>query len=330
MTLKLANDHNQGVWIDTAAADKLCALKNPDALRVYLCAAVHGGEDTARRLDLSEEAFCAAAQELACARLATVAGEDESDKLSALRQRAQAEPGYTAAEAAALITSDMAFAQVVREAEKALNPCLSESELRELMSIYRYFGMPAECLILLIHFAAARSARQSGRRPSLATVKREAMRWLENGVTTPEAAERFICEENRLYEVVKRMEKAVGFQAYKTDERRMLRSWAEMGFDGEAVALAREITVKRLGEMQLKYAGSILKGWKEAGLTKAEDIVAYEARRAREHEEAKQAYEKRAGKKRAPAASGSFSAAEISAIQEIQEYMQNNTRGGSV
>ena len=84
MTLKLANDHNQGVWIDTAAADKLCALKNPDALRVYLCAAVHGGEDTARRLGLSEEAFCAAAQELACARLATVAGEDESDKLSAV------------------------------------------------------------------------------------------------------------------------------------------------------------------------------------------------------------------------------------------------------
>lgn len=331
LTLKLVNDQNRGVFIDTATADRLCALKNPDALRVYLCAAAHGGEDAARRLGLSAEAFHAAAQELVEARLATAAVDESGpERLTALRQRAQAEPGYTAAEATALVTSDMAFAQVVREAEKALNPCLSESELRELMSIYRYFGMPAECLILLMHFTAARSARQSGRRPSLATVKREALRWLENGVTTPEAAERFIREENRLFEVVERMEKAVGFQAYKTDERRMLRSWAEMGFDGDAVALAREITVKRLGEMQLKYAGSILKSWKEANLTRAEDIAAYEARRAREHEEAKLAYEKRAGKKRAPAASGSFSAAEISAIQEIQEYMQNNTGGRDV
>ena len=328
LALRIINDKNRGVYIDAETADRLCAIRNPDALRLYLCVAVHGdaGETAARRLRMSPEALHAAEQELINARLASSdACEDGEDRLAEMKRQSRSEPGYTAAEVTALVTSDTAFAQIVREAEKVLNPCLNESDLRELMTIYRFFGMPAECVILLLHFTAARAARQGGRRPSLAAVKREALRWLENGVVTPEAAERFVCEENRLYDVVERMEKAAGLQAYKSDERRLLRSWAEMGFDGDAVALAREITVKRLGEMQLKYAGSILKSWKDARLTDAAAIAAYEAKREQEHAEAKLAYDKRAGRKRAPAASGGFSAAERSAIQEIQKYMENNT-----
>ena len=100
-----------------------------------------------------------------------------------------------------------------------------------------------------------------------------------------------------------------------------------MGFDEQAVAFAKEITIRRIGELQLKYAGSILKNWSEQHLTNIDAIAAYEAQREKNHEDARIAAEKRNAKKHpsaAQSASGSFSAAEMTALQEIQDYMTRN------
>ena len=320
-----------GIYLDRETADKLCALPNKDAVRLYLYLAVHPDcceAQAARDLALSPQIFSDACETLRRVRL--VQADDaaaDTVQLNEQRRQSMAEPQYSPEEVMGLVTSDIAFAQVVREAETVLHPCLGESDLRELMTIYRYFGMPAECMILLLHFARARTARQNGRRPSLAMIKKEAYRWLENGITTPETAERFIASENRIYDTVERIEQAIGMRVSRQEDRRLLRSWAEMGFDADAVALAREITVKRLGEMELKYAGSILKSWKSSGLTTADAIKAYEARREKEHEEARAAHEKRAVARRVPQASGSFSEAELDAIRQMQEYMNDNHGG---
>ncbi len=320
-----------GIYLDRETADKLCALPNKDAVRLYLYLAVHPESDeshAARALALAPQMLAEAREALCRARLISTEETAGSDvQLNEQRRQSMTEPQYSPEEVMGLVTSDIAFAQVVREAETVLHPCLGESDLRELMTIYRYFGMPAECMILLLHFARARTARQNGRRPSLAMIKKEAYRWLENGITTPEAAERFIADENRIYETVERIEQAIGLRVSRQDERRLLRSWAEMGFDADAAALAREITVKRLGEMELKYAGSILKSWKSAGLTTAEAIKAFEARREKEHEEARAAHEKRTSARRVPQASGSFSEAELDAIRQMQAYMNDNHGG---
>ena len=319
MTLKRSS--GSGFYLDRATADALCRVKNADAIRLYLLAATRDGDEqaAARALGLNAETLREAVDALVAVGLA----EAPTEQPKAVRQPLQGEPGYTAAEVTQLVTSDPAFAQIVREAEKVLQPCLNGSDLRELMTIYQYFGMPAECMILMIHFIARRSSKRNGKRASLAAVRREAMQWMELGIDTPEAAERYITEEDRIAETVERMEKAVGFQAYRSEDRRILHGWAEMGFDADAVTMAREITVKRIGEMQLKYAGSILRTWKEAGVTAAKDIVEYEAKRERDHETAKAAYEQRSGKKRVQSASGSFSSAEITAIRQIQELMNN-------
>lgn len=322
--LKLAA--SKGIYLDTALADKLCRLPNPDAIRLYLYASLHetNDEQTARALGLSKEAFEQAEQTLIAAQLAVSASETESIRR---KQQMQTAPTYSTAEVSELVTSDMAFAQVVHEAEKVLHPCLSESDLKELMTIYRYFGMPAECIILLLHFAAARTTRQTGRRLSLSTVKREALRWMENDIMTPEAAERFVRRETQIMDTVERMEKVIGLQNYSTEEKRLFRTWAEMGFNDQVVALAKEITLQRIGELQLKYTGSILKSWKDAHLNGLDAIHAYESQREKEYEQARMAAEKRRARKQstsAPSASGSFSSAERTALQEIQAYIQQN------
>ena len=319
----------KGIYIEQEIVDKLCALTEPNAVRLYLHLSVHTDHNesqAARALGLSNDTLLQAKQALLTAGLAK---EDASveDTLLAQRRQSLTEPSYSAQEVMQLVTSDIAFAQVVREAEIVLHPCLGEGDLRELMTIYRYFGMPAECMIMLLHFARLRTAKQSGRRPSLAMIKKEAYRWLENGVTTPEAAERFVAAENRIYEAVEHMEQTIGMRVTRQEDRRMLRSWAEMGFDAEAVAIAMEITVKRIGEQELKYAGSILKSWKSLGLTTAEAIRAYEARREKEHETAKAAHEKRVSAHKLQQASGSFSSAELDAIRQMQEYMEQNQGG---
>lgn len=322
--LKLAT--SKGIYLDATMADKLCRLQNPDALRLYLYASLHdtNDEQTARALGLSKEALEQAEQTLIAAQLAVSEAETESIHR---KRRMQTAPTYSTAEVTALATADMAFAQVVREAEKVLNPCLGESDLKELMTIYRYFGMPAECMILLLHFTAARTARQTGRRLSLATVKREALRWIENDIMTPEAAERFVQRETQIMDTVEQMEKVVGLQNYSTEEKRLFRTWAEMGFDEQVVAYARDITLQRIGELQLKYTGSILKSWNDAHLKRLDAITAYESRREKEYEQVRIAAEKRRARKQpatASSASGSFSSAERTALQEIQAYIQQN------
>ena len=61
------------------------------------------------------------------------------------------------------------------------------------------------------------------------TVKKEAFRWLDRGITTAQRADEFIREENRIMDIVEGMEKTVGLDIYTNDNRRLLeagRSWA--------------------------------------------------------------------------------------------------------
>ena len=68
-----------GIYLDAQTVDRLCALANPDAVRLYLYAAAHRENDTltAQALRLTPDALAAAERTLIAARLAAPAESEQ-------------------------------------------------------------------------------------------------------------------------------------------------------------------------------------------------------------------------------------------------------------
>ncbi len=204
------------------------------------------------------------------------------NRASEMEKALSTSPKYTKEEIVTLSRSDRAFAQIVKEAEKTIKPMLTESDLRELMTIYGYFGLPADCVIMLLHFVSARTKAQTegAKRASMLTVKREAYKWLDKGIITVELADKYISEEVRVQEVSFKIEALLGQDVYSNDERRLIKSWVELGYCEKTVTIAKEISETRLGEINLRYIGTIIKNWKKNKLNTAEEILQDEREKA--------------------------------------------------
>lgn len=289
-----------GIVLPAGTVERLIRVENGAAIRLYLLLCQGAVLDSAaicQRLGINDcELECAEAC-LISHGLASRASEPRCDRDMA-RDRESA-PVYTREEIASLKNGDMAFSHIVYETERLIKPLLNESDLRELMTIYSYYGMPADCFITLIHFVAARTASQNDgtRRPSLLTVKKEAYRWLELGITCVEKAEEFVAAELALSKKVTEFERALGLPALTNDDRWTLRGWAELGFDAAGVKLASDISKKRKGEIILAYMNRILRGWKRDGLTDASEIARREQAAEHERELNRTAAARRSGKR---------------------------------
>lgn len=289
-----------GIVLPAKTLERLIHVENGAALRLYLLLCQGNALDSeviCRRLAISQAELEAAEACLISHGLASRAAEPKESRDTA-RDRESA-PVYTREEIASLKNGDMAFSHIVYETERLIKPLLNESDLRELMTIYSYYGMPADCFITLIHFVAARTASQNDgtKRPSLLTVKKEAYRWIELGITSVEKAEEFVASELALSKRVAEFEKVLGLTAYSNDDRWMLRGWAELGFDADAVKLGSEICVKRKGEVILVYINRILRSWKRDGLTDAAEIAKRELAAEHERDQNRTAAARRGGKR---------------------------------
>ena len=126
------------------------------------------------------------------------------------------------------------------------------------------------------------------------------------------------------------MEKAAGLDVYTNDDKRLIRTWAELGFDSEAVAIAADISKSRLGEIKLLYMGRILKNWKSENLTNSKDILKAEKLRQREQELSMTAHaRKQTGKKQVSGSDGKLSRGELEALKEIEDFDTYNRNGGA-
>ena len=81
------------------------------------------------------------------------------------------------------------FQRLVGETQRRLGKLLSTEELKILLSIYNYLGMPAEVISVLITYCIQRARVRGGRRhPSMRIIEREAYHWADLGIDTLEEA----------------------------------------------------------------------------------------------------------------------------------------------
>ena len=282
--------------IPQAHVHKLLWAKNPDIALLYLyITAGNDPKQAEQDLQLSQSRLACAAATLR--QLGLWPEEKKAVILSGER------PQYTERDVLTAMDGSKDFQALYGEIQRVLGRTLSTEELKILLSFTHYLGLPADVISLLVCYCKERArAKGNLRNPSLRTIEKEAYFWAEQGIDTMEEAVAYIQNQNlsrsRLSHLMKLLQ--IRGRNLTPGEEKYAKSWLEMGFDDEVIALAYERTCLNTGGLSWAYMNKILTRWSEAGLFTLKQVKANDK------------------KPSAPkGASGQMGQAELDAIQKL-------------
>ena len=185
-------------------------------------------------------------------------------------------PTYTTDDVSRLLEREKEFRDLCAEVDKALGRKMGPADQKCLAGLYDALGMPADVIFLLVNHCLERFERDDrrARRLTVYQIEKEGYRWAQQGIFSQEAANRYLQEYNRRYDLALDYMQAMGLggRAPVGREKTCIESWIAMGFSADAVALAYERTMSQIHQLNFSYLGAILKKWHEAGLHTEEEI----------------------------------------------------------
>ena len=281
--------------ISKADVHKLLCTKNADTAMLYLY--ISAGNDPEK----AEQVLGMSQTRLNCAtatlrQLGLWPWEKTAVVLTGER------PQYSERDVLSAMDTDKDFQAVYGEVQRVLGRSLNTEELKILLGFTRYLGLPGDVISVLVCYCKER-ARQKGnlRNPSLRTIEKEAYHWAEQGIDTMEEAAAYIQNQNqsrsRLAGLMKTLQ--IYGRNLTPGEEKYAKSWLEMGFPEETIAIAYDRTCLNTGGLNWAYMNKILLRGQQAGLFTPEQIKAGD-------------------KKPVPkGASGQLGQAELSAFQKV-------------
>lgn len=255
------------VILTTETIRKLLAAGNGDSALLYLC----------RAAELSEvvTGFSEARLETASVLLRQL-GLDDSRNPRFLQPTQP--PEYTDEDVRRQMELPRSgFRKLVGEVQRCLGKVLNVDELKILLSMEEYLGLPGEVVNILVHYCVERNRlRGTGRMPSLRTVEKEAYHWADEQIDSVEKAAAFMQSETRRGQRLSGLCKLLGITGRRLTppEERYLLTWVDMGFPDEAISLAYEKTCENTGALTWKYMNKIIESWQSQGLFTLEQIQA--------------------------------------------------------
>ena len=186
-------------------------------------------------------------------------------------------PNYTERDVLDSMNSDSAFRSLYGEVQRRLGKALNTEELKILLSLVRYLGLPEDVICVLVTYCQERARRKGSlRNPSLRTIEKEAYAWAEQGIDTMEEAAAFIQTQNVYHSRLSRLMRLLQIRgrALTAAEERYAKAWLDMDFDDEAITMAYERTCLNTGALSWAYMNKILTRWHEAGFRTGADVRA--------------------------------------------------------
>lgn len=264
------------------AADRLIAAHDGDVALLYLHIVRSGGLDRER----AAGALCRTAREIDAAaeklrRMGLLDSLPAPDPERLLPPE-DTLPEYTAGDLLRFAAEDPQLEAIYREASQVFGRKLSPSDMKMLAGVYKHLGLPAEVVLLLLNDCAERAAlRKPGSVPSPRSVEKEAYDWANREILTLEQAEdylRFRREQREQTAQVKEVLNIRGRELGKS-EREYIERWLSLGFSPEAVAIAYDRTLLKLGKLHWSYMDKIFESWHAKKLHTPEEIEAGDGRR---------------------------------------------------
>lgn len=261
------------VIVSVETVRKLLAAGNGDSALLYLC----------RAAGLSDVVTGFTEARLECAAsLLRQLGLDTSRE-PRFQQSAQP-PEYTEQDVRRQMEAPGSdFKRFVGEVQRCMGRALSNEELKILLSMREYLGLPVEVLNVLIHYCVDRGrSRGAGRMPSMRMMEKEAYRWADLRIDTLEKAAAYIQSETAKNSRQAELCRLLGITGRRVTpaEERYLQAWCDMGFSDDAISLAYEKTCENTGGLTWKYMNSILERWNSQGLYTPDQIRALDRKPA--------------------------------------------------
>ena len=274
VVLHLTEEEN--IVLSAPVLRRLTGTKNADACLLYLCLKQNGDamDEEKLRESLSWEKlrFDAAKAALARAELIRLP-EKEAGKEAPLP--AEQPPQYTQEDVMRRMEGDEAFAQLLREVERRLGP-LSTASLKILLELNEYLGLPCDVIYLLVNDCiACKEARfGAGRRPTMREIEKEGYAWARRELFSVQAVDEFLKKAQRRCSLYPDYMAALQMPARTPSpgEEKYIKSWLEMGFPPETVAIAYDKTVLKCHEFKWPYCNGILKKWHEKNLHTPQEV----------------------------------------------------------
>lgn len=264
------------------AADRLIAAHDGDVALLYLYIARTGALDAER----AAGALCRTAREIDAAaeklrRMGLLDGMPAP--LSPRRLPEDTLPEYRAEDLIRFAAEDPQLEAIYREAEQVFGRKLSPADMKMLAGLYKHLGLPAEVLFTLLHYCAERAAeRRPGSVPSPRSVEKEGYDWANREIMTLEQADDYIRLRREQRELTGQVKEALNIRGrdLSKTEREYVERWLGMGFLPEAVAIAYDRTVVKLGKLHWSYMDKIFQSWHAKKLHTPAEIEAGDSRRA--------------------------------------------------
>ena len=252
------------------AVERLLAAANGDAALLYLHFAAGRPLENAREaLRMSEARY-----DLACATLQQLGLWPQEPQRHLDASQA---PVYTEQDVIRETHTSREFEAITGETQRRLGRVLSNEELKILLSIYRYLGLPPEVISILINYCIQRGkGRGQTRMPSIRNIEKEAYRWADLGIDTMEEAAVYMQSQLQVQANVGKIQHMFGIEGRKLTpgEEKLISTWLSWVFGEREIQKAYEKTCMNTGGLKWPYLNSILKSWHEQGLLTLEKIEA--------------------------------------------------------
>ena len=299
---------DMGAWntvfaVPAALVDKHLKLAGKEQLQVILWMLRHAGESFSEEemgaaLGISAERAAEALEYWAQEGLLSTAGERISPvpqtSPAAEKPAASAPPAQLvgekrpaarrrltkpdAAYLAARMKGSATIRSLLQEAEMTLG-ILSPAMTAVILAGCDDYGLPAEVLALLLHYA-----KEVGK-TSTAYIDSVVRDWSASGIFTLEAAEEKLQELSERRLAWSTVAAAAGLpkrSPSKKEEESAYRWVSEWRFSREMLAAAYERCVDNTGKFSAAYMNKVLERWYKEGLKTPEDVTAAEERKAQE------------------------------------------------
>ena len=212
--------------IPADAAQRLLAAANGDAALLYLYLFANRPlADAQTALRMTQARY-----DLACATLQQLGLWPQEARTHLDASQA---PVYTEQDVIRETRTSREFEAITGETQRRLGRVLSNEELKILLSIYRYLGLPGEVISILFNYCIQRQrSRGISRMPSLRSIEKEAYYWADHGIDTMEQAAVYMQNQLLRQSQLGKIRELFGITGRRltTGEENYILTWLSWGF----------------------------------------------------------------------------------------------------
>lgn len=179
-------------------------------------------------------------------------------------------PSYKPSEISRHLENNPKVKQMYEIVSRMLGKNLSSSDTELLYSLYDFYGLPPEVVLVLTEHCI-----QHGKK-TLKAIEREAQKWHSAGVDSVEKAKLQIKKREEFFSYANSLRQifGIGQRTLIAREVNYINKWQnEFKMSTEMVKRAYEITVSQTGQLSFAYLNKILEEWSKNGIFKPEEIV---------------------------------------------------------